>query len=326
MPTQAQNLPSIKRAQVRTPLGLIPDYLHVGLHKTGTTFLQKNIFPLLEPEIRYVRKPEALILDGEVVTNRPNVVESLGASSGAQGPFLLSQEALAGGLLEPDLSAIRTMAARNPKLRVIVSLRSQVTIIPSMYFQVVKSGYRKSLAGFIGDLSNSGKLDYARFVENIKEIVGPGRVLVLLFEEFTGDPGAAHRRLCQFLDLQKPTPTIVAGREKVTASDDSIMAKRLCNRLFIAKLFGPRIERLTYRSLSAGLRIIAPHLRQRGNRYRLSARQAETAAAQYGPGNTKLLSEFGYTEFAGAYMADPKITHGEAPQTSRHAGDGSTRP
>ena len=312
-------MPTIKQARDRTSLGLTLEYVHVGLHKTGTTFLQKNMFPLLEPEIRFVRKSEALFLDGDVVTNLPNVIEALGKSSGAKGPFLLSQEALAGSLFAPDLTAIRQIAARNPELRVIVSLRSQLTIIPSMYFQVVKSGYRKSLDDFVQELWRSGKLDYERLIAGIEDIVGRDRILVLLLEEFTAEPAAAFRRLCHFLGLAIPTPVITGDREKSSASDDVILTKRLCNRLYVEKIFGRRIERFIHQALCTAVGFIVPQLRQRGNPFRLAPEQAERLAAQYAAGNAKLLASLGYDAFADAYFCSAEIHHGEAPAPQRTA-------
>ena len=298
-------MPSIKRAPVRTRLDLTPDYLHVGLQKTGTTFLQKNILPLLEPEIRFVRKSEALILDHEVVTNRPEVIDELGTGE-FQGPILMSQEALSGGLLQPDFSTIQNLAAHNPALRVILTLRSQATIIPSMYTQIVKTGYRKSFSQYVEELLASDKLDYASLVEKITGIVGKDRLLVLVFEEFTADPTKAFDHLCGFFSLDKPTPVIVAGPEKVAGSDESLMVRLLCNRLFVAKILGRRMENRVRWVLSAGLRTIAPQLQKRSNRFRLSVQQLETVAARYTPGNTTVLENYGYSAFADAYMIASK--------------------
>ena len=84
------------------------DFYHIGYHKTATKLLKRHVFPQLRPEM-----------------------DKAGIS-------LLSREGLSGSLFEDDLTVPQEIAAVNPEAKIIICIRSQYTIFPSIVLAVCK--------------------------------------------------------------------------------------------------------------------------------------------------------------------------------------------
>lgn len=101
-------------------------YLHIGLHKTGTTFLQKAVFPLWQG-LNYLPldKLEYLVRMSE------------------RGNYLLSREGLSGQNWMPKRdreACIVRLAKLFPDARIIMSFRQHAGFIVSSYNQFLQRG------------------------------------------------------------------------------------------------------------------------------------------------------------------------------------------
>jgi hypothetical protein len=201
---------------------LVPDVIHVGLRKTGTTYLQKNVLPLFADRAVYVKNMQQLAQLGDAEAR----------------PIILSNEGLThrrGSLLDVDPQFCENVAELNPRAHIIVSIRSQFSVLRSMFGLAVKMGYADPYARFIDDVIASGSLDYLRIVTRFRERFGADRVTVLLFEELIGDPDAAIRRVAASLGVDAPASQPDANPVRETPGDLFIEVGRLSNRLL-----GPR--------------------------------------------------------------------------------------
>lgn len=123
--------------------------IHVGLHKTATTFLQKKIFPSLDNYNLYTRPYtqhnhafNQLQYADESLYNKKlveNEVEKF-----PTGNIILSDESFYG---KPNLFSHinRTIIAKRlselfPEATIIIFIRSQIKILLSYYNQYVKGG------------------------------------------------------------------------------------------------------------------------------------------------------------------------------------------
>jgi hypothetical protein len=163
-------------------------YLHVGLHKTGTSFLQRLLLenratlaaaglglgPFQEPSGSHHPIVAAIDRDGpEAVLAR--VAEAPGAR------LLISAEELSSQLLEPAYAtALAAAAARRFEPHLIVFLRRQDHLKESAFAEIVKDWY----SGDIRD-DDHYELDHARRVSALEAAFGRGRVHVALYR----DPG-----------------------------------------------------------------------------------------------------------------------------------------
>jgi hypothetical protein len=118
-------------------------FIHVGLHRTGSTFVQKSLFPKIE-ELKYYYKPrldQLLNLDQE-------------------GKILLSDEAFSGRIWDADrFNYYRNIYNMYPKAKIIIGFRNHLDWIQSTYSLYLRRFGTLSLEGFFsGDRTNEGLL------------------------------------------------------------------------------------------------------------------------------------------------------------------------
>jgi len=169
-------------------------YLHVGLHKTGTTFLQKNVFPKFTG-ITYIRDPvieEFLRLDDDK-------------------KYLASNESLAGplwGSPGQDERSIGRLAAMFPDARILMSFRPHHGFIVSSYKQLLHEGGTLPFDRYFDIVEDSGLLKREHFVyrRKIDAIIEGFRhqPFVFLHEEIYRDLGGLLRDIAQFLGASAP--------------------------------------------------------------------------------------------------------------------------
>lgn len=166
-----------------------PLYLHIGLHKTGTSYLQRLLYrnrdrlaaaglglaPFLDP-LDGSHHPVIAALDAE---GPGPVFDRVAEAPGAR--VLLSSEELSSRLLDQDFArALQAAAARHFEPHVVLFLRRQDFLKESAFAEIVKDWY----AGDIRD-DHHYVLDHAARVADLEAVFGPGRVHVALYR----DPG-----------------------------------------------------------------------------------------------------------------------------------------
>ena len=60
------------RGFVDVPFKFAPDIMHVGLHRTGTSYCQQILFPLLSADVKYFARSEVK-LRGSSYSQRPTI-------------------------------------------------------------------------------------------------------------------------------------------------------------------------------------------------------------------------------------------------------------
>ena len=189
--------------------------IHIGFPKTGTTYLQKNVYPYLEGIKYYDYKTSDSLfydiiflddLDYDADKNKETFETYLSGNS-----VLFSFESLAGApFIYKGLN--RSLIPGRLKgigfNKVIITLRNQVDTIDSMYRQYVVQGGVMRFRDFI-DLEekwllsirpfNLGYLQYDKLINQYYDVFGKENVLVLLQE-----------------DLRRKKQTVIASMESFT--------------------------------------------------------------------------------------------------------------
>jgi len=150
--------------------------IHVGLHKTGSTFLQEEIFPLIK-NFSFVSRPftqhnhafNKLQYAPDGVYEENEMVEELKNIKGDN--VLLSDEAFSGKVIYFNYinrdQIIRRFKKLFPKATIIIFIRGQADIIKSNYNQYIKAGGTKKIEEYVwaskedftyDDYVNKGKL------------------------------------------------------------------------------------------------------------------------------------------------------------------------
>lgn len=214
--------------------------LHVGIHRTGTTFLQKRFFPFLK-NVHFVCR--------ENYTDPPvgSVAARLKRIAGTNSLFLdlAAEKAALERSLEPAGQATVVISMEQwfgspwygfynnldnsqklrylfPEARIVLVIRRQDTLLESLYRQILRGYAYPTPATFLniadgrfleldqGDRFfprvNPRTLDFHRYVRNYRSLFGERNVLVLPCERMHQDPTGFFDALCGFIGTQPHHP------------------------------------------------------------------------------------------------------------------------
>ena len=190
-----------------------PLLLHIGYHKTGTTWLQNVLFKpkygyqsLLDLEEIHVllERPHALTFDADAA--RAAIAARQGLAPGKVE--VISSESLSGtpwfGGRESVIYAERLKAVA-PDARILITIREQKRILTSIYMQYLKNYGSLSPKQFFQDTAqrdvydfSSEYYEYHRLIDHYRKLFGPGNVHVGTQEALARDPVAYAQELARF--------------------------------------------------------------------------------------------------------------------------------
>ena len=202
----------------------MPDVIfHIGLHKTATTTLQRQVFPACKglnylSSINDVNKfIQAVTTMDPIYYDASHWRTLVSPYTPGDMPTLISRESLSGALyagvgkagLDHRSAILANLKATLPGARIVIVLRRQDGLARSYYRQYIKAGGTESISVFYG--LKDGKspilsLDRFRFTAYIDEIVSlfPAGVLILTFEEFVQNRLEFLGRLFDFIGINPP--------------------------------------------------------------------------------------------------------------------------
>ena len=224
--------------------------VHVGYHKTGTTWLQRTVFPReagsfdLVWKLREVNRlfvdPHALEFNAAAV--RAQMLPGIeGAFGGGLVPAVSSEELSgnphSGGHGSAEYA--RRLAEALPGARILIVVRRQPAMRESVYRQYVKRGgtlpanryFRPPPRWFRYRRFRLANWEYDRLVGLYHGLFGAERVKVLPQELLSADPAAFLREITDFAGA-RPIASPSVGRENVGLSALSAALQRRTNRWF----------------------------------------------------------------------------------------------
>jgi hypothetical protein len=164
-------------------------FIHVGLHKTGTTFLQNEVFPKI-PEINYQRKVD---LTTSVVEGKTN---------------LFSDENLDGGsyrlFSKPDdrYKIAMNLYKMFPNAGIIVCLRDEKSWLRSAWKQYVLSYYGYTFKDYCKKMDKE-TLNFKGYVFYLSNLFNDN-VFVTNYETLVKDPQNFVKGICDFIGVETP--------------------------------------------------------------------------------------------------------------------------
>ncbi len=228
-----------------------PDILHIGYHKTATTWLQAEVFARLQGArvLGGDVARRAFLSDGSFSFRPERAREILGAG---QGRIILSHEGLAGHYINGGMMGAfsRDIAGRLhatlPEAHVLVVIREQRDMITSSYLQYVRMGgslsaralfrperhdrqFRKhpvKCAAFLRD-----HFAYDGLLGHYRRLFGAERVHVFLYEALREDPEGFLAALCRELSLDPGRVPPAPRRRNLGYGARVLAAARLANLL-----------------------------------------------------------------------------------------------
>jgi hypothetical protein len=230
--------------------------VHIGHHKTGTTWFQTSFYPALASHhfinSKVVR--EALLGPNGLSFNANRARDLLLAAAGGAPPLLcderLSGSYLAGGLhgmVPPEVA--RRVKAVFPDARVVIGIRAQPGMLASCYSQYVKDGGTYGIRRFLFPDSyffagseyrahaprfDLGHFEYERLIRLYFDLFGKENVYVLLFEQFRAAPLDYAAGLAQKLGLRFDPARVNAGVRNPALNRNALRVMRFLN-LFTAR-------------------------------------------------------------------------------------------
>lgn len=226
--------------------------LHIGYHKTATTWFQKRYYPLVESH-RYLPRrtvQEALLRDGAFRFDAAAARERLAAE--ADRPPVLCEEELSGNPHSAGMAGAfsKEVAGRLHAVfgeaQVVVFIRDQVAMAAALYRHYVREGgthpprryffpgrYRKDVARhpFKYPLFSFDHLDYGGLIGHYESLFGTGNVHVFPYEAFRADPAGFIAGFGERLGLEVDPARLAFGQENAGDGRNSLALARLANRL-----------------------------------------------------------------------------------------------
>jgi hypothetical protein len=280
--------------------------LHLGLHRTGSTWLQQRVFdgrdgrptPIVPDRAESARR---IVLareeDFDADAVRRWLADRLDAVRNAGGVPVLSNERFSGNPHSGWFDAQRTfdrLAAVLPEAKVLLVLREQRDLVRSLWLQYVRIGGPASLRDYLrapehGDhrapCFDPSFLRFDRLVESLDRRFGRDRILAIPYDRLRRDPRDFLDRIGAFLGTPIPIPD--RPDERVYASPGFVAAslqRRVnfwCVRSTLHRappLPSPSLARLSGAAASIAARVASPLLeasRRRAAAALVDARLAE---------------------------------------------------
>ncbi|WP_456388112.1 hypothetical protein [Profundibacter sp.] len=188
--------------------------LHVGFHKTATTWMQQLLFTsahhysqvadhaevfkhIVQPHgFHFDPAPMRAILKDRLASLDPGVVPVISSEILSGHPFM--------GGHESDVFAERLHRIA-PQARILISIRAQMRIIPSVYTQYILRGGTMRPAQFFDGTDTPGyfgftpkHFEYDHLVNCYQQLFGRDNVYVLTQESLQVDMALAAQRLAVF--------------------------------------------------------------------------------------------------------------------------------
>ncbi len=207
--------------------------VHIGYHKTGTTFLQKNVFPKIRGLKYYnyetcAKYFKPLVSQTTLEFDAKPFIEQLDNSEKA----LYSYEALVGkmGIGTYNVEIAQRLADIGFK-KIVVSIKNQGQMLESIYRQYIQQGGVLKPNDFFEEkysLFRWSYLDYHSLIAQYVKLFGKENVLVFLQEELKTNQTVVIKQLCDFLEVEqiKEVPTLTTNR---SLSSTSIKLLRIIN-------------------------------------------------------------------------------------------------
>jgi hypothetical protein len=197
--------------------------IHLGLPKTGTTFLQKAIFSNF-PDINYIERN--FNLKTKIQTNKLN---------------LISEEGLSGSYYRTINNEDNRFDIANklkllfPNAKILLGIREQNKWIRSMYSQAVREGCPHSFNKWY-ELINKNFLDVDKYVKYLKNLFSD--VYIFNFEELKNNREYTIKNICDFIGLD--VPNYENKIYNVRLSNYQIKGKRIVNKFIHSSSYNPK--------------------------------------------------------------------------------------
>lgn len=212
---------------------------HIGMQRTGTTFFQYEVFPMLN--IRYIT-PSFFFKYGSLGTLAEFYRYILTEDT------LISNENIYADMWNKEDTRFERLEVLNklfPDAKIILGVRDRESLKKSWYKKSIASGAVWTFEEFLQSI-NLKLFDYEVYIERLMEMFQD--VYVYKYEDFRENPGKVVKKMCDFMGLETPKIEKEAYNRKwnIGYTQKQIKFARIINKLFKTRLNPDGIIPLRY--------------------------------------------------------------------------------
>ena len=229
-------------------------FIHVGLHKTGSTFLQSEVFPkledvnlisfydndLLKKDFEYLQSINPIFIDENRLDNIKKYFfaskkKILVSSEQFSGNFSF-QITGSGGQFYLNMEILKKIF---PDAKIVIIFRNQLDLIISHYKDEVAFGVTTEFNDWLETRIRFNGLNYLFFdktINYLRNLFGRENVIYDFYENILFDKSALSKFLSKISHNFKIETISLENKRNVSLSNTAIRLNRFTNRLIKTKL------------------------------------------------------------------------------------------
>jgi len=240
------------------------DFIHVGYHKTATTWFQLYGYST-HPDINLLNQGE---LDSVFFDTFAQPDDFCFEENDYQKKFIdrvdnKIDDKIVNGICEENLSGhswtgrnadtvLRRIYSYYKDGKIILSIRNQESMLRSLYSNYVKNGGTLSFKKLLKDISFEGdlvekKLEYHRLINSYYDAFGKENVFVYLFEEFQRAPDDVLSKLASFLGVSPFVASPKDNRVNKGFGRYQLITERFLNTLSIQNRYSRKLVEMVFK-------------------------------------------------------------------------------
>jgi hypothetical protein len=187
--------------------------LHIGIHKTGTTFLQWNVFHFVDANFLWHIFYKSWLKDVLKLNKNPNykkIKEKSDKILSKDKVNILSEENVHCYQFSKDDTRFERLDRIKkifPKAKIIFGTREKEENLVSWYVEYVAVGGTLDFQGFLDNYMNMNKLDYESYIEKLNEYYGKENVFVYSLDDLRKNQESLIKNICNFMGVKPPKNT-----------------------------------------------------------------------------------------------------------------------
>lgn len=230
-------------------------FLHIGYHKTASTWLQQQIFPK-HPSIAYwaTQRPEyawlpeaARVHDFAFDAQKCQALYKELRTKPTPGPVVVSWEGFVGDPFSGAQTSMRNAVRLHsifPDAQILVVIRNQLDMLDSLYRQYIQEGGTCSLERLL-NLGPRNRvyfsMDYLRYdllIDHYRALFGHQSVHVFLYEDLARSPSEFLDRLFFIIGVEQMSydKEVLEKKPNQSLSSPALYLLRLVNHLLSSAL------------------------------------------------------------------------------------------
>jgi len=184
-------------------------FLHIGIQRTGTTFLQQKIFPIIE-EINTVnlgfKELNSLIKNTEHYNDDQILKKSYSRFKQDKINLITNENIWWHPWTKGDekFDKLEKIKQLFPKAKIIFGTREKTDMLLSLYTRDVMDGSIRSFQKFQEEIVNINDLNYQPYIDHLIDVFDKKNVYIYKFEDMKKDIHSHVKKICDFIGVNVP--------------------------------------------------------------------------------------------------------------------------